>query len=266
METKFLSDGRKVVICGKINQTEYIVQEIFVTKDGGEIPSGENFTAKSLHDTPVESWKVKEEKKLEALMEKRKQEIDALDKKIKDLEIKRSSSAEWLKRNNFLQEKLPEFDWDYFSDVMSGNMKYAVCAEYELRIEELDKVCDDCDSIYYSKSFSGLKAMSLVYKYDIHSNSKSYKFEVGRYSDGTGGSVPWVFCKDKQDLQRIVDECIQTKFDEGRLTLANAREVMKYVNVDPSIIEALTEKHNSELDARYKQALDAAEKIKEGKI
>ncbi|HEI9857545.1 TPA: hypothetical protein SLO96_000850 [Proteus mirabilis] len=57
METKFLSDGRKVAVLGKLNTTESIVQEIFVTDSGVEIPSGENFTTKSLHDEPEKATK-----------------------------------------------------------------------------------------------------------------------------------------------------------------------------------------------------------------
>jgi len=59
-EFKFLNDGRKVKVIGKLNNQEMIVQEIFVTKSGDEIPSGESFTAKSLHDEPVLSYKDKE--------------------------------------------------------------------------------------------------------------------------------------------------------------------------------------------------------------
>ena len=56
METKFLSDGRKVVVVGALNNQETIVQEVFVTQQGDEIPGGERFVVKSLHDQPVESW------------------------------------------------------------------------------------------------------------------------------------------------------------------------------------------------------------------
>ncbi|VGD33408.1 Uncharacterised protein [Klebsiella pneumoniae] len=56
MEIKYLSDGRKVVVVGQLNQTETIVQEVFVTEAGDELPGGERFVTKSLHDVPVESW------------------------------------------------------------------------------------------------------------------------------------------------------------------------------------------------------------------
>jgi hypothetical protein len=37
MEIKYLSDGRKVVVVGQLNQTETIVQEVFVTEAGDEL-------------------------------------------------------------------------------------------------------------------------------------------------------------------------------------------------------------------------------------
>lgn len=67
---KYTTDGRKVVVIGDLNQTEKIVQEIFVTKDGDEIPSGERFVVKSLLDAPAKSWKEQELIKLEARFEK----------------------------------------------------------------------------------------------------------------------------------------------------------------------------------------------------
>lgn len=62
---KYTTDGKKVVVIGHLNSTDTIVQEIFVTDDGGEIPSGEQFVVKSLHDQPVKSWHEKEMERIE---------------------------------------------------------------------------------------------------------------------------------------------------------------------------------------------------------
>ena len=51
-EIKYTDDGRKVVVLGALNKQEKIVQEIFVIGEQ-EIPSGENFVVKSLHDAPA---------------------------------------------------------------------------------------------------------------------------------------------------------------------------------------------------------------------
>lgn len=48
-EIKYTTCGKKVVVIGDLNQTEKIVQEIFVTNDGAEIPSGERFVYESLY-------------------------------------------------------------------------------------------------------------------------------------------------------------------------------------------------------------------------
>lgn len=63
-EIKFTTDGKKVVVIGSLNSQEKIVQEIFIV-DGSEIPSGEHFVVKSLHDSPAVSWKEKEIKSIE---------------------------------------------------------------------------------------------------------------------------------------------------------------------------------------------------------
>ena len=68
-EIKYTTDGKKVVVIGDLNQTEKIVQEIFVTEDGCEIPSGERFVVKSLLDKPSISWKEKTLLDLEARFE-----------------------------------------------------------------------------------------------------------------------------------------------------------------------------------------------------
>lgn len=73
---KFTSDGRKVLVVGKLNATEHIVQEIFVAANGQEIASGENFVVKGLHDAPVESWKAKDLREREQRYEKDKAELE----------------------------------------------------------------------------------------------------------------------------------------------------------------------------------------------
>lgn len=51
-DIKYTDDGKKVLVVGKLNAQQTIVQEIFVSA-GQEIPSGENFVVKSLHDAPA---------------------------------------------------------------------------------------------------------------------------------------------------------------------------------------------------------------------
>ncbi|HEN3351269.1 TPA: hypothetical protein ACKBO6_004487, partial [Yersinia enterocolitica] len=90
METKFLSDGRKVVIVGQLNNQETIVQEVFVTAAGDELPGGERFVVKSLHDVPVESYLSKEKARQEAALAKAKAAIESVNREIADTRNKLS--------------------------------------------------------------------------------------------------------------------------------------------------------------------------------
>lgn len=57
---KYTKEGKKVAIVGKINNTQWIVQEIFVSGDN-EFPSGENFVVTSLLDVPAETYQSRKE-------------------------------------------------------------------------------------------------------------------------------------------------------------------------------------------------------------
>ena len=78
MDYKYLSDGRKVVVIGNLNNKETIVQEIFISKSGDEIPGGERFVVKSLHDEPVMSYKDKQAIESEKREQESKRRVDVL--------------------------------------------------------------------------------------------------------------------------------------------------------------------------------------------
>ena len=92
---KYTTDGKKVVVIGDLNQTEKIVQEVFVTKDGCEIPSGERFVVKSLLDKPAISWK---EKTLNDLELKYKSQKEYWDKEISKLDSEKRLVSKQLKQ------------------------------------------------------------------------------------------------------------------------------------------------------------------------
>lgn len=127
---KFLSDGRKVAVLGKINQTEYIVQEIYITKSGDELPSGENFTAKCLHNEPVQSYRDKKFSKLEEKELRLKRTILGLEKDISMLNINRRAYSDILKQNKKFLDLFNTYDSDYLADVITGNIKYCVGVDY----------------------------------------------------------------------------------------------------------------------------------------
>lgn len=80
---KYTTDGKKVVVIGDLNQTDKIVQEIFVTEQGDEIPQGERFVVKNLLDSPAKSWV--ESELLQAFQNKKKENFN---KNIRDTEAR----------------------------------------------------------------------------------------------------------------------------------------------------------------------------------
>ena len=90
-EFKYLSDGRKVLVVGKLNNVEYIVQEIFVTTGGDEVPSGERFTTKNLHDEPVVSYREKREKESEQRLKRIERDIETAESKCRAIEVQQAA-------------------------------------------------------------------------------------------------------------------------------------------------------------------------------
>lgn len=113
METKYTKDGKKVAIIGELNQNEYIVQEISVTESGDEIPAGDRFTAKGLLDEPVETWKTKRAKALEADIVKKEAQLKQLNS---DLESVRSSAY---KANAVIRAHAKLYESEDFENAMA---------------------------------------------------------------------------------------------------------------------------------------------------
>lgn len=131
MNIKYTSDGKKVSVLGKLNAQESIVQEIFVTQDGAEIPSGENFVVKSLHDAPAVSWKENELKKLENLYETESNEWKRRINSLRDSSNKEYSTLAALLNNT--RSTIKSWDHDCFNRLelfLTGKIKYMVLVEY----------------------------------------------------------------------------------------------------------------------------------------
>lgn len=204
METKFLSDGRKVAIVGSLNQQETIVQEIFVTDSGDEIPSGERFVTKSLHDEPVKSWKQREAEKAELLYEKRQSEKKALDIEIRQLQAKRKGHQELIKSNLTVIEKttnLSEDDIDLIACVASGNVKWIVDDYHWWKRTPFDKETFQYEGRfdYRDCEFEGIKMITL-----LGVGGGNYRFEINRWRDGSGHSKGALFFKDDEQLKEYL--------------------------------------------------------------
>jgi hypothetical protein len=221
-EIKYTHDGRKVAVIGRINQTEYIVQEIFVTKSGDEIPSGENFTAKTLHDEPMESWKsyeLRSEKirasQLKDRNEKLDREIRALDGKLATMkDVFKFSSA--LSNNEHLASKL-----DMLNRFASGRCRWAVKKEYGIDIADLFDEIEDRDTWSGYRKHDGIKLVSL-----FGNSNGDLEFRINGYRDGSGlGWEEIEFFETKPEALARAREIAVAKINEGRFNYDAAMQL-----------------------------------------
>lgn len=188
MKIKYTTDGKKVSVVGKLNSQETIVQEIFVSS-GNEIPSGENFVVKSLHDHPVESWKEKKLKDLEERYHKESRmwndKIEKQEKKNKE-QLKRLESIYQGYRSIMVESE--NHHLDNIVDLLQGKITHVVILGYSPEIVEFDEAVEYKDSYYSYKN--ELKLISVL------GNSKGdIKYRINRYSDGSGSAAEVRFFK-----------------------------------------------------------------------
>ncbi len=183
MNIKYTSDGRKVLVVGKLNSEQHIVQEIFVS-NGQEVPSGENFVVSSLHDAPAESWKEKNLRELEEKYEKAKKDIE---KRINEahsrlanakVKSKERASAMLAFAKNADSEQLQTLH-----AFMAGEITHFFIDNYDPKIVTWDSnELYDTDSWGGRLQVEGIKLISLVGKSDGRLD-----YLIHRYRDGSGG-------------------------------------------------------------------------------
>lgn len=220
METKFLSDGRKVVVVGALNNQETIVQEVFVTTQGDEIPGGERFVVKSLHDQPVESYLSREKAKQEKALADTKLKIEAINKEIGDLRNTLSFWKEMVKQVKAFSEHINEVSLDHFADVMTGQVRFAVRRDYGLpSIERFDAYMSSIDNYYGQKKFEGIKCLSV-----LGSTNGDIALRVNRYSDGSGGSDDVEFYKTIEEARVCVKRIALDRLDGRGLSIDEVKK------------------------------------------
>ena len=222
MESKFLSDGRKVTIIGQLNNTEWIVQEVFVTAQGDESPSGERFTTKSLHDSPVETYKDRQEKKLNESIRTLQNKETAVQESIKKLERERIAYEKTFKSTKALSDSLlkqiDEGALNLLCDVMAGNVKYLVedsgygVYEPKLFLDAI-KSYDSYDIEIKLLSLFGRSNGSLVYK-------------MNQYYDGSGGSREVILIRTDEELAQYYTDKVKSIYEKNPNYIS-----MSYINV-----------------------------------
>lgn len=174
-EIKFTADGKKVVVIGSLNSQEKIVQEIFII-NGNEIPSGENFVVKSLHDAPAISWKDAELKKINDRYEteKKKYEVE-IEKNYKAYKERASELRAKMSHIGLALKNANEKSFETLVDFITGEIKWVVVNHYDLEILEIDKFTQ----MYEDK----LRLFSL-----FGNDDGTFTYAVGDYYDFSGGN------------------------------------------------------------------------------
>lgn len=220
MDTKYLSDGRKVCVIGKINTTEYIVQEIFITDEGDEIPSGEKFTTKSIHSAPSKSYKQAQEEKMEARIDRLESAIESRERELKDVGKKITVNKKILGSAIKSVDSFAD-DEKVKTLVMfaSGTVSYLV---------------EDCWSISAPIPFG--QAISADDRYDrdtiklislFGKSDGDLEYKINNYSDGSGSYKSVIpFKTYKQALAHIKARFL-SKVEESRICASDYRKCLK---------------------------------------
>lgn len=184
-ETKYTKDGKKVVVLGKLNSEEYIVQEIFVSGKQ-EIPGGENFVAKGLLDAPAESWKDKYLREKEESYDRRIKELE------RDFKTRVTRLEEAAKKASLVSSALFEFangtnheeEIRTLKAFLSGQITHFFVEQYHPQIVEWDSDFPFQIETFYGRKIEGMRLISLY-----GGASGKLNYNAHSYSDGSGSSV-----------------------------------------------------------------------------
>ncbi|WP_085703895.1 hypothetical protein [Pseudomonas sp. B15(2017)] len=184
-DIKYTSDGKKVLVVGKLNAEQTIVQEIFVSA-GQEIPSGENFVVKSLHDAPAESWKEKNLRELEARYERSRKELESsIDQQARRLTMIKDKAKHHADALFKFVENSESDQLDLLKKVLSGQITHVFISGYSPEIFEWEEGSKayDIDTYHGRMQVDGIKLLS-VYGY----SDGNLTYRLHSYRDGSGGS------------------------------------------------------------------------------
>lgn len=182
MELKYLSDGRKVAVVGKLNNVETIVQEVFVTKDGDEVPGGERFVTKSLHDEPVISWAARETQRAEAALANIKDQISRYSRESSEAYERLLGMREMVRSVTAFTKLVSDDNLEVFVGFMTGTIEYLVEDSYRFTppVKLKDALYNE-DRWHGESKFDGLKLLSVMGK-----SEGKLSYRLNRYGDGSG--------------------------------------------------------------------------------
>jgi len=215
-DCKYTSDGKKVIIVGKLNAQEAIVQEIFIL-GGSEIPSGENFVVKGLHDAHAASWKAKSLRELEERYERTKARLESDEKQaIKNLGLAIAKAGEKAKCLMAFAKNSDDSQLDLLRAFLAGEITHYVVLSYAPKIITADDTgIFQVDNHYGETRLEAMKLMTV-----FGSSDGKLDYRINTYRDGSGSSETILPCRSYAEalghLQTYCDDQIaQYKANES---------------------------------------------------
>ncbi len=258
---KYTTDGRKVLVLGNLNNYEKIVQEIFII-DGNEIPSGENFVVKTLHDSPAISWYEQEQERLQRLNErnkieeeKEKEKHNEIIRQLKEKEKELSNLSNTLKQklkyleefdSNFAKEKLTTL-----VDFLAGDIKYIVIAPYEWDVYSYG--IEKFDKSLLNTEYSKIKLATLYG--DVNGNL-SYKLNL--YHNSTDDGVQIFPFRTYKKAKAFLTEKFEEEFNKEKICRYKAIKVITQakkhkINVPKEYINKINKAIKEEIENLKKE-------------
>jgi len=203
METKFTKSGKKVAVLGKLNNEQWIVQEIFVA-NGQEFPAGENFVETGLLDVPAETFLSKKVKELERQENTIKAKIENLEKEY----VKIQHKLDVRKLVNRVISKYESVDLSQLEtlfDFMTGQITHLIIKTYSgYEIRTLEDSIQSTDNSYGRIKLEGLRLVSL---FGVTKDCERWNkdtdcrldWRINKYRDNSGGWDSIYPCKSFDD-------------------------------------------------------------------
>lgn len=264
MEIKYTTDGKKVVVLGSLNSDTKIVQEIFIV-NGQEIPSGENFTAKGLHDQPAKSWKQKAIEDWDKRYEEKKKEFDENVKKLNGERNAVTTALDYYKNlNKSFSEGNQQLN-DVFErtrKLLSGEYKYFIkMYGYSTITEDIIKDFD-FHNFADDDGFERLKLISLF------GNSRGdIGWRIHQYYDHSGSSYETHFFETKEEaITFCIKECQKRAEQIGRYEQHTAKFLLEHgVSLVKEYVDKFVEFENANVEYFEKSKDEAHGKLEKQK-
>lgn len=206
MNYKYTQDGKKVVVIGQINSKETIVQEVFV-KDGTEFPAGDHFVVKTILDSPAETYKSREERKLMDRVKSLEGERDKVLKEIDSFRFSAKAAASKINWINGIADGELQSVVDNIKSMLSGEYTHVVLLN-PIRVAEWDhRLFSRCGE-YSRDRFEAIRLVSLFGEWN---GRLSMDWRVNTYQDGSGSSSKFIPCKSRNEAVEKAFELINEK-------------------------------------------------------